>query len=157
FLFGAPPAETRWAAPVFLTLAALITIATTAKANLAALLVVALAGFGAEALGVHYHVPFGEYVYTATLQPQLFGVPLVMMSAWMVLFAYVRQVTLDLLLPVWLEVFIAALWMTAIDLVIDPLAAGLLDYWRWVEKGSYYGVPVRNFLGWFVVSLPLFA
>lgn len=51
---------------------------------------------------------------------------------------------------------IAALWMTAIDLVIDPLAAGTLDYWRWAGGGAYYGIPARNFLGWFTVSLLIF-
>lgn len=158
FVSGTAPPETTWAAPVFLTLAALITLVTTAnRANLIALIAVALSGFAAEVIGVEYKYLFGSYIYTATLQPQFLGVPLVMMSAWMVLFAYIKQVMLNWQLPWWFEVCLAASWMTAIDLLIDPLASGLLDYWKWQGKGSYYGVPIRNFLGWFLVSLILFA
>ena len=46
--------------------------------------------------------------------------------------------------------------MTAIDLVIDPLAAGRLGYWEWSQTGVYYGIPWRNFIGWFVVSALIF-
>jgi putative membrane protein len=156
FLLGVAPAETSWAAPLFLTLAALITIVTTNSKDLLALFIVALGGFAAEVIGVRYHFLFGDYLYTATLQPQLFGVPLVMMSAWMILFGYIKQAMLHWRLPAWIKILIAALWMTAIDLLIDPLAAGLLNYWQWREQGSYYGVPMRNFIGWFAVSAILF-
>src|SRR5262245_21761570 len=104
-IFGAENPETAWAAPVFLTLAAMITIVTTPdRSNLIALMVVAIGGFLAEVVGVRYGFLFGEYRYTATLQPQLLGVPLVMMSAWMVLFAYIKQAMLRLRLSTWLEV-----------------------------------------------------
>ncbi len=51
----------------------------------------------------------------------------------------------------------AALWMTAIDLVIDPLAANQLGYCRWVQSGRDYGIPWQNFIGWFVVSFIIFS
>jgi putative membrane protein len=60
-------------------------------------------------------------------------------------------------LPAWLVVLSASGWMTAIDLLIDPLAAGALHYWRWLEPGAYYGIPLENFLGWFAVSWLIFA
>ena len=47
--------------------------------------------------------------------------------------------------------------MTAIDLVIDPLATKTLNYWAWENAGPYYGIPWSNFLGWFLMSLVLFA
>ena len=47
--------------------------------------------------------------------------------------------------------------MTSIDLLIDPLAANALGYWKWESGGPFYGIPWSNFLGWFVVSLILFA
>ena len=40
--------------------------------------------------------------------------------------------------------------------MIDPLAGGVLGYWRWLENGMYYGIPAHNFLGWFVVSFVIF-
>jgi putative membrane protein len=73
--------------------------------------------------------------------------------AWMALIAYARELFSRTCLPAWLEVGAAALWTTAIDLVIDPLAANQLGYWRWSGAGIYYGIPFTNFIGWFVVSL----
>jgi putative membrane protein len=72
-----------------------------------------------------------------------------MAAAWLVLFAYVRQMAVPAVA--------AAGWMTAIDLVIDPLAVTTLNYWSWEGTGPYYGIPWSNFAGWFVVSLALFA
>jgi uncharacterized membrane protein len=66
----------------------------------------------------------------------------------MILFAYVCQMRVPPIL--------SALWMTAIDLVIDPLAANNLAFWVWRDGGPYFGAPVVNFIGWFAVSLIIF-
>lgn len=47
--------------------------------------------------------------------------------------------------------------MVALDLVVDPVAAGPLGYWRWRDGGAFYGVPLQNFAGWLAVSLLLLA
>ncbi len=154
---GSPPPQAAWTAPVFLLLAGLLIIVTAKRQAGVALLIAAVLGFASEVLGVHYGFLFGRYEYTATLAPKLFGVPLVMMSAWMVLTAYLRQLLrLTGVRRGW-QILFASLWMTAIDLVIDPLAAGKLDYWRWLDTGVYYGVPAHNFFGWFAVSLIIFS
>jgi bisanhydrobacterioruberin hydratase len=155
-LHGGPPADAQWAAPVFLLLAGLIVLFTASRENLGGLLTAAGIGFIAEYIGVSYGFLFGRYVYTGTLQPLLLGVPLVMAIAWMILFAYVKQMLLPFKLSKPAELMISGVWMVAIDLLIDPLAANQLGYWRWIEAGAYYGVPARNFLGWFVVSVMIF-
>jgi bisanhydrobacterioruberin hydratase len=155
-LHGGPPADAQWAAPVFLLLAGSITLVTASRANLAGLIAAACVGFIAEYIGVKYGFLFGRYVYTGTLRPILLGAPLVMASAWMILFAYVKQMLLPFKLSKPAEMIIAGVWMVAIDLLIDPLAANRLGYWRWIEAGAYYGVPARNFLGWFAVSFIIF-
>src|SRR5215831_7141698 len=155
-LHGGPPPEAQWAAPVFLLLAGLIALVTASRANLGGLLAAAGIGFIAEYIGVSYDFLFGRYVYTGTLHPLLLGVPLVMACAWMILFAYVKQMLLPFKLSKPAEMTISGVWMVAIDLLIDPLAANRLGYWRWIESGAYYGVPARNFLGWFVVSSMIF-
>jgi putative membrane protein len=127
------------------------------RAERAKLLAVGVLGFAAEALGVHSGFPFGRYEYTNVLQPQIIGVPLVMAAAWIVLAAYVKAMLKSFRLAAWLETMIASMWMTVIDLVIDPLAAGDLKYWRWIDAGAYYGIPTQNFLGWFVVSWLIFS
>ena len=137
-----------WASPAFLFAAGAIAL-LSAPARWKELLGVAAVGFVAETIGVKTGYPFGGYVYTGTLAPSLFGVPLAIACAWMVLFAFVRQLTRN--------VWIAAALLTATDLLIDPLASGVLGFWRWSAPGPYFGVPLSNFAGWFVVSLLMFA
>jgi putative membrane protein len=146
-LTGGTPANMLWAAPFFLALASGIAIASEPslwKPMCAA----AAIGFIAELTGVRTGFPFGHYEYTGVLHPLVGGVPVVVAGAWMVLFAYVSQMRVN---PV-----LAALWMAAIDLIIDPLAANDLGYWRWLQDGPYYGIPTINFAGWFAVGLIIF-
>lgn len=85
-------------------------------------------GIVIEAIGVHFGIPFGRYEYTSVLQPQLIGVPQVMAVAWIALVAYVKTMLAVFRLPPWLEALLAGAWVTAIDLVIDPLAADNFNY-----------------------------
>lgn len=146
------------AAALFLMLAGLLVLvgARSARERLL-LLSVALLGFAAEVSGVHTRVPFGAYEYTDALGPKVFGVPLVMAFAWMTLAGYVKQMLARFRLAAWVEIVVAAAWLTAFDLLIDPLASNQLGYWRWAERGAYFGVPLKNFAGWFAVSLIAFA
>lgn len=54
-------------------------------------------------------------------------------------------------------VFAGAALMTLLDVVIDPLAVRggrwfLGDLFHYPEGGLYFGVPLSNFLGWFIVG-----
>jgi putative membrane protein len=80
-----------------------------------------------------------------------------MTSAWMVLVAYVHNLVTGLPLPGVLRIAAGAGLLTAIDLVIDPLASGPLGYWVWREGGAFHGVPTRNFAGWFAVGAVILA
>ncbi len=148
-LNGGPPEGLEWTAPLFLAFAALLLVSFAPPAERLVLLLAGLAGFAFEILGVHTGFPFGHYEYTAVLYPKFLGVPFVLAAAWLLLFAYVRQMVRS---P-----WAAALWMTAIDLVIDPLAANSLGFWEWEAGGVYYDVPWTNFAGWFLVSLIIFS
>ena len=147
-----------WLASLALLLAGLIVIVgADAYPDLMKLIGVASLGFVIEVCGVRFTFPFGAYSYTDVLKPQLFEVPLVMAFAWMVLVAYVKQMLLHFELKFWAELALAAAWMTAIDLLIDPLAVNKLAFWQWASAGRYYGVPANNFVGWFVASLLFFS
>lgn len=146
-----------WLAAAFLTCAGLIVfVGTRARGERLALLAVALLGFTVEVLGVRYGVPFGAYSYTDALGPRLLGVPPAVAFAWMTLAAYVKQLVARFELAPRTEALVAAVWLTALDLLIDPLAANQLGYWHWKVKGAFYGVPLTNFVGWLIVSLLFF-
>jgi bisanhydrobacterioruberin hydratase len=114
-------------------------------------------GFVAEVIGVQYGWLFGRYIYTNVLAPNWLGAPLVMICAWFILTGYVSQLLRPFQLAAWIEISLGAAWMTVIDLLIDPLAAHPFNFWNWLESGSYYGIPLRNFLGWFMVSVVIFS
>ena len=42
--------------------------------------------------------------------------------------------------------------MTAWDLVMDPLMVAA-NHWVWETEGAYIGIPLQNFLGWFLTAL----
>ncbi|HYP26576.1 MAG TPA: carotenoid biosynthesis protein [Blastocatellia bacterium] len=155
-LEGGPPPGREWAAPLFLFCAGLLTLLTAGRRELPAMLAVAGAGFAAEVIGSRYGFIFGEYRYTETLSPSVLGVPVAMTCAWLVLVVYINRMLAASGLAARAEVLLSALWMTAIDLVIDPLASGPLNYWLWKDSGIYYGVPAHNFIGWLAVSLLIF-
>ncbi|HEX6183429.1 MAG TPA: carotenoid biosynthesis protein [Pyrinomonadaceae bacterium] len=141
-------------ASLFLVTAGLIVLlGEGTKKGVVRLVAVALLGFGVEAFGVRFRFPFGEYAYTDVLRPQLLGVPVMMGFAWMTLVAFASDFAGRLRLRPWLATLLAALLTTATDLVIDPLAAGRLGYWKWADGGVYYGIPFTNFVGWFVTAL----
>jgi len=111
-----------------------------------------VAGFLAEVLGSRAGVPFGPYSYTAALQPQMLGVPLVMACAWLIVLGYVKAWFTRFDRLGWGQVPVGALWVTSMDLIIDPVATTALGYWRWHADGHYMGVPLSNFAGWLIVS-----
>ena len=150
---GGPPEHVRWTAPLFLLLAGLLVFLAANATVRIRLLAVGLIGTLAELAGVHTGFPFGGYQYTDALSPLVAGVPIVMASAWMVLAGFVHQIVATLQMPRAVSIFLFASLLTATDLIIDPLAAGPLAYWAWDATGVYYGIPVTNFAGWFLVSL----
>ncbi|NLH98418.1 MAG: carotenoid biosynthesis protein [Chthonomonadales bacterium] len=148
----APPERLSWTPPVFLGLSAATLLAWLPAGQRAPVAAAGLIGWLAEALGVHTGFPFGSYSYGKALGPGALGVPLAMAAAWGVFAAYAvalasRLVGGRALAPG------AALWLVAVDLVVDPPASSLLGFWVWREGGAYFGVPLANFAGWFVVGV----
>jgi putative membrane protein len=163
FLFmlsGAIVSHVLWRQPplrgfgssIFLYVAGVLILLAVEKSERPGLLCAGLLGFAAEVIGVRYGWLFGRYQYTEVLAPNWLGTPVVMICAWFILIAYIQQMMLPLRLAAFGKVLIGSAWMTVIDLLIDPLAAHPFNFWVWIDTGGYYGIPWRNFLGWFGVS-----
>jgi putative membrane protein len=109
-----------------------------------------------EYLGVRTGVPFGRYSYTGLLVPQLpGGVPAPITFAWLLsalgAVAAARWIVRGASLPA--IVAVSAALSTLLDACIEPTAAFIKGYWHWQQSGLYYGVPARNFIGWFLGAL----
>lgn len=93
--------------------------------------------------------PFGAYSYTAVLQPQLGGVPLLIPLAWLMMLPCAWAVGYQITGQSrgWRFVLTSALAFTAWDLFLDPQMVKW-GYWVWMQPGGYFGIPWVNFAGW---------
>lgn len=109
-----------------------------------------------EAFGSATGFPFGDYDYTASLQPQLFGVPLVIPLAWLMMLppAWAVAQTLVGFRPRWMFVLVSAAAFTAWDLFLDPQMVSW-GYWVWDNPSGYFGIPWINYFGWFLAAAVL--
>ncbi len=144
------PPEAGWAGPLFLYTAFAITLVSSGRKMALWLCVAFAGGVIAELIGLHTGLLFGDYTYSAALGGKLLNVPVAIGAAWGILLAYASA--LSMLGNRFTGAVFGALWMVVVDLLIDPLAGGPLGYWQWNGGGEYFGVPLTNFVGWFVVS-----
>ncbi|HEX4945719.1 MAG TPA: carotenoid biosynthesis protein [Blastocatellia bacterium] len=153
-LWQQAPLGGRWSAS-FLFVAGVLALVTSKRPDRVRLLMIGLLGFIAEVLGVRYGWLFGRYTYTEVLAPSFLDTPIVMICAWFILIGYVKQLLLPLQYTPSIEACVGGAGMTIIDLLIDPIAAHPFDFWNWIDQGAYYGIPLHNFLGWFIISVIL--
>lgn len=120
---------------------------------------VAVATAVVERIGVRTGVPFGRYGYTAALRPQVARVPVIVPLAWFAMALPAREAAHTALGSHSTAVGRVALGsaaLTAWDLFLDPQMVGE-GYWGWARRGRYRGIPVTNFVGWFVTGLAVMA
>ena len=88
----------------------------------------------------------------------LLGVyPLEVSFAWVILkyisFCLGILIVSAFSLPIIAEIVLVPLILVSMDFILDPVAVNYDKLWHW-EKGSFYfGIPLRNFLGWYLVGL----
>ena len=103
--------------------------------------------------------PFGRYVYTGALRPQIAGVPVIVPLAWFSMALPAREAAHAALGPRSTplgRIALGSVAMTAWDLFLDPQMVGE-GYWAWGRRGVYRGIPLTNFVGWFVTGLGVMA
>lgn len=106
-----------------------------------------LFGLGIEWLGKTTGFPFGSYDYTAP-GPSLLGVPILVPLGWWAFTMIALAVT-----PKAYLYGLAPLALVAWDMGLDPI---MVSNGFWVfERGIYYGIPMTNFLGWYLAGFVL--
>jgi putative membrane protein len=112
------------------------------------LIIIFLAGYFIELLGVKTGLIFGSYQYGESLGIKLFDVPLMIGINW-VLLVYATGVVAQLLpFPVWLKIITASLLMVLLDFFIEPFAMQH-DLWNW----QHNIIPLKNYIGWLFSAL----
>ena len=112
-----------------------------------------------ENLSIATGFPFGHYYFTELMGPKLFQVPVLLGLAYIGM-AYVSWTLARLVVGrpyaaiagarIFTLPLVAGFIMVAWDLAQDPVWATLVHGWAWRDGGPWFGVPVSNYLGWFL-------
>jgi putative membrane protein len=105
-----------------------------------------------EAAGTATGKIFGPYAYGDTLGPKLLRVPVVIAFNWVL-------VILGALILAGLitrnrvaAAFLGAGFAAGFDFLLEPTAMSL-NYWNWTGVAGPAGIPVRNYVAWFLIAL----
>jgi len=118
---------------------------------------------GFELFGTGTGWPFGNYAYTDFLGYKVLDrVPYTIPLSWfyMGFASYLLAATLIARFwsgrSTWATIGLATWLLTVWDLVLDPAMAHeslRIQFWVWDETGPYFGMPIKNFIGWSVTGL----
>ena len=159
--FDLLPSWLEWANAVFLILAGTLGFMYFLRrfgrfAGIMIGSVIFFATFIVEWAGASNGFLFGSYDYTDRFAPNLFGVPIAIGFAWLMVVS-TSHVIARWIFPNGTLAYAVTGGIGAVimDLIIDPVAYQLKSYWIWEDTGWYYGIPWTNFFGWFIVSFVL--
>ncbi|MGC9516396.1 MAG: carotenoid biosynthesis protein [Methanomicrobiales archaeon] len=144
---------------ILFILAVLHGVSRYGKKNIAIFFLITWAvSFFFENLSIATGFPFGFYRYSPSLG--LLTVPLIIIFAYFAI-GYLSWVLSHILTghytkklegkQIFIVPFIAAFIMVMWDLTVDPISSTLQGLWVWTYPGAYFGVPISNFFGWFLV------
>ena len=119
--------------------------------------------FTIENIGVRTGFPFGHYAFlVGGGLPHIGDIPLIVGPLYFGM-GYPSWVIANLLvgerverptsvLQLFAVPLTAAFVMVQWDVVMDPANSTLARAWIWYDGGGYFGVPLSNFFGWFIVT-----
>lgn len=106
--------------------------------------------------GIRYRYALDHPFFSSRIR--LLGVyPLEVSLAWVILkylsFHLGVLIITSYGLPFWSAIFLVPLVLVALDLVLDPVSVNIAGLWYWERGSGYFGIPYRNFLGWYLVGM----
>lgn len=107
-------------------------------------------GIAVELIGTKTGLLFGDYSYGANLGPKLMGVPWIIGINWGILVVCTASLVNRIKASNLIKALIAAFIMTALDVLIEPVAIES-DFWSW-KSGE---IPIYNYICWFAIAFPL--
>ncbi len=105
-----------------------------------------------ENAGILTGFPFGDYYFTDVMGPKILNVPVLLGLAYVGM-GYLSWTLARLIVRNghWLATqALASCLMVVWDLAMEPVWATIVHAWSWRKGGPYFGVPVSNFLGWYL-------
>lgn len=111
------------------------------------MMIIMVAGFGIEWLGVKTGLIFGQYAYGKTLGYRWEGIPIIIAVNWFILLYCSYDIATRIAQPAWVRILLTGIFMVLMDILIEPVAIRY-DYWQWKNNV----VPLQNYIAWGVVS-----
>ncbi len=111
-------------------------------------LVIYLAGFFIELVGVNTKLIFGNYTYGSGLGIHLWNTPLMIGINWLLLTYLAMSFLGRFRLSAPMQVFLAALTLVFYDLILEQVAP-VIDMWSWKDND----IPLQNYVAWFFLAL----
>lgn len=114
-----------------------------------------------ESASLRTGFPFGHDRFTDLMGPKIFGLPILLALAWVGMGYLAWVVGLALLgdenkplsgTRIVLAPLAASFVMTSWDVSMEAVWADVDRGWVWLDGGSCFGVPISNFLGWFLTA-----
>lgn len=115
-----------------------------------AALVIFLAGFLVEVVGVATGLLFGDYHYGTALGPRILDTPVMIGVNWLFLVYCSSLIVGRFVEPLFFRSLAAAAMMVVFDIALEP-SAMWLGMWDWA--GGV--VPLQNYVAWFVIAFAL--
>jgi uncharacterized membrane protein len=123
----------------------------------------AVVSYVMEEAGVRTGLVFGPYHYSDSLGVKLGHVPVLIPLAWFMMIypswmlarEVLRGVDVRSIPGITALSTLAALVMTAWDVVMDP-GMSLAQNWIWEKGGVYFGVPRHNYFGWLLTTFVVY-
>jgi putative membrane protein len=154
----------RFSGPTYVVLGALAALTHAAgrlgwRPALALLGTGALISLAAELTGTSTGLPFGPYSYTPLLGWRVAGlVPFPIPLSWFYMVYCSLAILGRLLVPrddlrtrlAWAA--LGGLTLTAWDVSMDPAMSFATAHWLWHTQGSFYGMPLLNWFGWWLTG-----
>lgn len=123
--------------------------------------VATLLPLSAELIGTSTGWPFGQYEYTDLLGYKILGrVPFTIPLSWFYMgftaYLLASAITGRMRTPgrgFW-TLALGAWLLVAWDLALDPAMVRntVFPFWMWYTHGAYFGMPLQNFAGWWLVG-----
>jgi uncharacterized membrane protein len=110
-------------------------------------------------------VPFGRYYYSSFLGPRFFSLPILVSLSYLG-FGYISWILATKIIGdvrrnlgrfnLFIVPLVASFVLTAWNFCFDPTLSTVRGWWVWEQGGDYFGVPLSNFLGWFLTAFVFF-
>jgi uncharacterized membrane protein len=126
--------------------------------TLAALALTVAIAWPAEVAGMRWGFPFSaRYEYHAALWPDLpGGLPLPVLLSWFVVLGLPIVLLGRTRFGLVARSALCGLAVVAVDLLVEPMACSM-GLWKWPSGGDYFGSPLGNLAGWWVVGFAFYA